>query len=954
MKDISAILFLCVVLTASSINSAALSALDKYDILINDDNSASDMFQPRVAAGQGGGFVVVWVDNRNGRSEIYCQFLDSTGIAQGINRRVNEDISTAPRFEPAVAGNQFGQWAAVWKDYRNGTYPFRPDIYYGKIDTLVPVANLNITSEPPDSGCESPDLAVFPNGSGVVVWSDYRNRNWDIYGQRLGVNGELTGKNFKINTDAGIYQQHSPRVAAFADGGFVIVWYDNRFGNDDVYAQRFDPLFNPIGANQKISDDPGTARQAFPVTAADGRGRFFVAWVDWRNGSYPQNPDIFFRRFDSLGVPLGPSARANLDDNGRSQKEVALASDWSGNICLAWADSSAGQWDAYAQILDEAGLPSGASFKIHQTTAGRQLQPDLAADGYKLFFVWADSRSGNFDIYATIKQYNRPGLISTPTALNFTMEAGGALPASSNLVLSGAGLGQVHWTAAPTVGWLAVAPSSGLTPDTLAVSIGDGSLPYGRYSGFIRLIDIDHADSATVLPVTLTVTAPILKIVPDTLSFRVFAAIGNPSPQKCQLINDGTGALTWSAIETASWFNLDKTSGVDSEYFSVSIDITGLAYGRFFEPIVVSSPEAVNVQETCWVSLELIGNMPYMAVRPESLNFQGWRGETLLDTVEIIDLGSGVLNWEARPSEGWMSLDKYRGSGDGLVIVELSTASLTKENYLADITFSDSASFNQVIHIPLSVQLKTADTLQFINANVLPEGTGIMPVQLRLNQSCKGGYIPITFDPAMISIDSIVPNYKALPEFVSWSTSSGDSGLAELFFNMIDSLAGGSSIQPGSYIICNLFLAAGAVSGLTRVDSGASDSALYLLNAAGQRIIPRVIPGEVVIGCQSSVGETTADELPERVVLGQNYPNPFNTVTSFEAQLPRRGKVLVSVFNLLGQEVYRLLDGLLPAGRTRIIWDGNLFGGKAAPSGIYFYRLTAGETVQVRKMVLLK
>ncbi|MCX6827152.1 MAG: hypothetical protein NTV06_07810 [candidate division Zixibacteria bacterium] len=531
-------------------------SLDKYDLIVSDDNSGADQLTPRVAVGNSGKFIIAWADKRNGQSDIYCQYFDSSGMPLGTNWKINDDNSDIPQFEPSVSGNISNQFAMVWKDYRNGSYPFHSDIYFWPIDTLSP-SNLNVTTELPDSSHESPDIAMLSDGSSVVVWSDYRNRNWDIYGQRLGVNNQLLGKNFRVNSNVGTYQHHSPRIAAFPSGGFVVVWYDNRSGNDDIFVQRFDLFNNPIGGNLKVNDDPGTSKQVFPVVAADGKKRFYVAWVDWRNGTYPQNPDIYFRRFDSLGVASGASQRVNLNDGGRPQKEVSICSDWIGNLCLVWADSSSSQWDCYAQIVDNTGKMVGNNFKIHQVTTGRQLQPDVETDGYKLFFVWADFRSGDFDIYASVKQYNSPTLIGEPNSLNFTMEVGGGLPEPKAVNIKNAGFGELHWSAISVANWISVNPFSGITPATLNVSITADTLPYGSYYGLIRLINQDSHDSAAIIPVRLSVTAPLLKIDPDTLYFKVFAALGNPAIRRFQVNNPGTGNLAWTAVENCSWFSID-------------------------------------------------------------------------------------------------------------------------------------------------------------------------------------------------------------------------------------------------------------------------------------------------------------------------------------------------------------------------------------------------------------
>jgi len=83
--------------------------------------------------------------------------------------------------------------------------------------------------------------------------------------------------------------------------------------------------------------------------------------------------------------------------------------------------------------------------------------------------------------------------------------------------------------------------------------------------------------------------------------------------------------------------------------------------------------------------------------------------------------------------------------------------------------------------------------------------------------------------------------------------------------------------------------------------------------------------------------------------LSLNYPNPFNPTTTIKFALPKSSKVLLSVYNLSGEEIIHLLDEEKNAGYHKVIWDASGF-----TSGLYFYRLQAGDFVQTRKMVLLK
>ena len=98
----------------------------------------------------------------------------------------------------------------------------------------------------------------------------------------------------------------------------------------------------------------------------------------------------------------------------------------------------------------------------------------------------------------------------------------------------------------------------------------------------------------------------------------------------------------------------------------------------------------------------------------------------------------------------------------------------------------------------------------------------------------------------------------------------------------------------------------------------------------------------------------TEDNLPTSFGLSQNYPNPFNPTTTISFSLPQAGNAQLEVFNLLGQKIKTIFDGQADAGLNTVTWDGTNNSGQTVASGIYFYRLTADNYSDTKKMTLLK
>jgi CubicO group peptidase (beta-lactamase class C family) len=104
-------------------------------------------------------------------------------------------------------------------------------------------------------------------------------------------------------------------------------------------------------------------------------------------------------------------------------------------------------------------------------------------------------------------------------------------------------------------------------------------------------------------------------------------------------------------------------------------------------------------------------------------------------------------------------------------------------------------------------------------------------------------------------------------------------------------------------------------------------------------IIPRTDPTDVAADA----------DVPDRIVVQQNYPNPFNPVTTIRYAMPNSGHLLLTVHDLLGREIARLVDGPMTQGEHAVEWDAT-----GLCSGIYFYRLRSGDHTTTRSMTVLR
>ncbi len=114
------------------------------------------------------------------------------------------------------------------------------------------------------------------------------------------------------------------------------------------------------------------------------------------------------------------------------------------------------------------------------------------------------------------------------------------------------------------------------------------------------------------------------------------------------------------------------------------------------------------------------------------------------------------------------------------------------------------------------------------------------------------------------------------------------------------------------------------------------------------KIEPR---NDMDIGFDTAVGD---DILPETFDLAQNYPNPFNPSTSISYSVAQASNVQITIYNIMGQRVRTLIDNTKAPGRYTIQWNATNDAGLRVSSGVYFYKMIAGDFVRTNKMLLMK
>ncbi|MEO0115742.1 MAG: hypothetical protein ABIK93_09770, partial [candidate division WOR-3 bacterium] len=406
---------------------------------VNDDIGGTQ-YGAVIACDSFGNFVVVWMDGRNGNWDIYGQRYNAQGVRQGSNFRINDDQTTRIQWAPAVAVAPNGNFVVVWEDQRfdslNDIYCQRYNASGNPIGTNFQINDISTSAQ------SSPAVGIDHNGNFIVTWADNRNGNYDIYARRYDANGNPIGASFRVNDDAGIQNQTGPVIAVGPNSDFWIAWSDGRNLDTDVYLQHYNSNGIPIGSNFKVNDDFASSQQRVSMIAIDGKGNYYVIWEDERNGM--TRTDIYGQRLDSLGNPIGNNFRVNDDPGNAYQFYSSVAADFMGNFLCVWTDGRNPSYDIYGQRFDALGNRVGVNFKVNDDLVNaHQWYPWVGMDSAgNSVVVWMDMREDNaYDIFAQRYDFN-----GNPIGTNFKVnDVGTGSQLYASVAVNRAGYFVIAW-----------------------------------------------------------------------------------------------------------------------------------------------------------------------------------------------------------------------------------------------------------------------------------------------------------------------------------------------------------------------------------------------------------------------------------------------------------------------------------------------------------------------------
>ncbi len=510
----------------------------------------------------------------------------------------------------------------------------------------------------------------------------------------------------------------------------------------------------------------------------------------------------------------------------------------------------------------------------------------------------------------------------------------------------------------------------------------------------------DKFDRGTISIIT---QRPIINLDPTDFNFSAYVD-ENPAAQILNVTNLGVDPLEWSFSYLPSWLNVSENSGTAPSAVELSPQVVGLPIGEYNDSVIVFDEIAEPKTAVAYIHLE-ITERPDFETRCISLhegwNLISWNLDTPSDDVEtlIADIkgciygiygfeeGAGTYDPNLPQFSTLTNLDHLHGywfrmECDTVLCIEGTKAAPATPidleanwnlvSYLSDTDDAPETALQSMID-----DLVVA--LGFDNGGLSYDPDNPELATLEFMQRDFGYWLKTTAD-ATLTYPGIAPmrgynpilltSFKAAPMSQSliptreWANLYGD-GLT------IDGelIAAGSVVEVFDEhgVLCGAALveANGRLSFTpiyiddksTELDEGADYGSVVSVSVNGEPAEQSFTIGgfgdAIRAGALTSL-ERLADAIPRDFAVEQNYPNPFNPSTMIEFSVPTPTHAKVEVFNLLGERVNVLIDRYLPAGRYNVTWQGDDQLGRTTASGIYFYRVSAGDFTVTRKMMLVK
>jgi len=313
---------------------------------------------PAIASDGSGGAIIAWQDNRGGPNDIYAQRVDAAGAVQWAADGIVICNAAQAQSAAQIVPDGSGGTIIAWTDHRN---TLDDDIYAQRVNASgAPQWTANGVGVVSSMTGKQSDCRMVQGISGetIIAWLDLRSGTTaDIYAQKVDASGAGLWTANGISVCSALNGQIGLRLISNGSGGAVATWQDERGGSGvwDIYAQRINVNGAVAWTANGVSVSAATGNQTAPQLALDGVGGAIITWKDERDG----NADIYAQRVDAAGHTVVAtllqdySVAANGPEVG-----IAWTLSEAGEDIEFFVLRARGEWGAFAEIA--AGGSSGS------------------------------------------------------------------------------------------------------------------------------------------------------------------------------------------------------------------------------------------------------------------------------------------------------------------------------------------------------------------------------------------------------------------------------------------------------------------------------------------------------------------------------------------------------------------------------------------------------------------
>ncbi len=881
------------------------------------------------------------------------------GYCNGVIKEdflVNDDfMGSCDQYFRSFAMNSSGNLVICWTEEREGSW----DIYARCFDsTNAPVDSSFRVNDDERTSCQYLSAVSLDElGNFVVCWQDDRNGDWDIYAQRYDGLGNPIGTNFRVNEPFGANSQSYPSIAMDASGRFVICWTEEQGCDKDIYARRYDAAGVPFGPSFKVNSDSGATDQLNSAVSTGRSGGFVICWQDRRSS----NGDIYAQRYDSLGEPLGPNFRVNEIMGAVyswSTPTVSVAD--SGNFVVCWKDWRYLNWDIYGQRY-LSGVPEGGNFKINDDLGtSNQWTPSVSMKSNEGFVVcWWDERGESSDIYAQI--YDEEG---SPIGANFRVndDQGANFKVYPMVAMGKPSTVIICWQDHRNGNWdiygqryLSGVPEGGnfKINDDLGTSNQWTPSVSMRENGDFVICWSDERDGKSDI-FAQRYDGNCNSVGPN---FRVNDVEGSASlwgVPAVDLENSGRFVTCWQSSHKGARNILVQRFSSSGTSIDSNFIVNEKKVSADFSDRPSIAIDNLGRFAACWVDLR-----------------RGWDNADIYAQVYfftgIPSGGNFRVNDDTTESRQTNPAIAMNSSGKFVICWE------DRRNGATDVY----AQLYSSLGFPVGINFRVNDdngTSYQGYPTVAMDSSGNFVICW---EDERGGNVDIYGQLYAIYGVPVGTNFRVNDDegenVQKWPSVAIDGSTGKFVVCWEDERNGNWDIYAQKYYSDGSHWGSNyrvnqeldVRNPNQKVPSVTADSNRIVFawndfrRCKGGDIFAKVVDWDWAKVEERKEGK---DHLPRGVTLAQNQPNPFNSNTAISYQLSgishQPSGVSLKVYNLLGREVRTLVDSRIPPGEYQVVWDGKDGLGKEVSSGIYFYRLKVkGEKLKVTKtkrMVLIR